>query len=70
MEVRFWGGPLDGKTMDLEFSPSEPAPIVLPVWMEPEVIHDAFGSYVVPRVGHYERDGLPNQPPYVYSWRD
>ena len=78
MEARFVGGPLDGQLKVLEhplpyvvvFEPPTVEHLtVLPLWIEGHGIADASGSFIKPNPGLYERDGLPSEPPYVYTWR-
>jgi hypothetical protein len=62
--ARFVGGPLDGQERELPGLMNW-----VSVAMEPEVEHTVFSSDIVVKQGLYQRDGLPNLSPYVYSWR-
>lgn len=67
MKVRFWGGPLDGQEHELEGV--SPDTTQVPCWMEPVVVHGPHQSFLQQQVGLYERDGLPTEEPYVFSWK-
>jgi hypothetical protein len=64
VEARFTGGPFDGQTHEI--------PSVMEwvsVAMEPVPLHLPDRSDLIAQTGLYQRDGLPNLSPYVYSWR-